>query len=117
MMYRWHTGGIAWLLHRLSGIALAFYLVLHIWVIHSLSLGSERFDQTMEFLGSPLFKVLEIGLLGTIVYHALNGIRVLIIDFGNGAHYQKHLFWILVVGLGGLLTLFGAIPILAGLFA
>ncbi|MFC1888371.1 succinate dehydrogenase, cytochrome b556 subunit [Thermodesulfobacteriota bacterium] len=117
MMYRWHTGGIAWLLHRLSGIALAFYLVLHIWVIHSLSLGSERFDQTMDFLGSPVFKLLEIGLLGTIVYHALNGIRVLIIDFGNGAQYHKQLFWILVVGLGGLLTIAGAIPILLGFFA
>ena len=115
MIYRWHTGGIAWLLHRLSGIALTFYLVLHIWVIHSLGRGPERFDATMEFLGSPLFRVFEVGLLGTIVYHALNGIRVVIVDFGSGALYHKRLFWILVVGLGGLITMAGAVPILLGL--
>ena len=63
-------GSWAWILHRLSGLALIFYLSLHIWVINTLTLGPEKFDQLMKFLNSPLFKLLEVGLWGIILFHA-----------------------------------------------
>ena len=95
--YRWKTGMWAWVLHRLSGLALIFYLTLHIWVIHHLSLGPRRFNQIMQFLGHPVFKLLEIGLIGVIIYHSLNGLRVILIDFGLGIEKQKLIFWILMI--------------------
>ncbi len=39
MMYRWHAGYVAWLLNRITGILITFYLVMHIWVIHHLAHG------------------------------------------------------------------------------
>lgn len=92
--YKWRIGMAAWFLHRLSGLALIFYLCLHIYVIHNLAYGEKRFNETMQFLGSPLFKLLEIGLLGVILYHAFNGLRIIIIDFWGGTRIQKKLFLI-----------------------
>jgi len=106
---------VAWLLHRLSGLALTFYLCLHIYVIHSLTYGPERFNAMMKFLGSPLFKALEIGLFGVILYHAFNGIRVIIIDFWGGSRIQKQLFYILMA-VAALLFLAGAARMIGHLF-
>ena len=96
-MYRWRTGGIAWLLHRLSGVALAAYLPMHIWVNHHLSQGPEQYNEIMRILAMPVFKILEVGLWGVILYHTLNGIRILLIDLGPGVKYQKQLFWAVVI--------------------
>jgi succinate dehydrogenase / fumarate reductase cytochrome b subunit len=95
--YRIHLGTFAWILHRLSGLALIFYLLLHIWVIHHLMVGAESFDGVMEFLGTPLWKFLEIGLIGVIMYHLFNGLRVTLIDMGVMVERQKLLFGITVV--------------------
>lgn len=89
-------GSWAWILHRLSGLALIFYLCLHIWVINTLTLGPGKFDSVMTFLASPLFKILEVGLWGVIMYHAFNGARIVIVDFFMGSLFHKKMFFILV---------------------
>ncbi len=38
--YRPHPGYLAWLLHRVTGLGLAFYIFTHIWVIHHISRGA-----------------------------------------------------------------------------
>lgn len=89
-------GSWAWILHRLSGLALIFYLTLHIWVINTLTMGPEKFDRVTRFLSSPLFKLLEVGLWGVILYHAFNGVRVVIVDFFKGSLAHKKLFVVLI---------------------
>ncbi|MGD2090096.1 MAG: succinate dehydrogenase, cytochrome b556 subunit [Candidatus Aminicenantes bacterium] len=89
-------GSWAWILHRLSGLALIFYLTLHIWVINTLTMGPEKFNNVTQFLSSPLFKLLEAGLWGVILYHAFNGIRVVIVDFFKGSLMHKKLFAVLI---------------------
>jgi len=115
MRYRWHLGYVAWLLNRITGIAITGYLVLHIWVIHHLTKGPEAFNQVMDFLQQPLFKLGEIGLLGIVLYHAANGVRLLFIEWGGGARNQKRLFW-WVMAAGVVLFIFGAYPILFSAF-
>jgi succinate dehydrogenase / fumarate reductase cytochrome b subunit len=102
MIYRWHLGYVAWLLNRVTGIAIAVYLAIHIWVIHHLTQGPEGFDKVMRFVQQPLFKLGEIGLLGVILYHAMNGLRILCIEWGTG--YR-------VMAIGVVLFVFGALPI------
>jgi succinate dehydrogenase / fumarate reductase cytochrome b subunit len=95
--YRIHLGTLAWLLHRLSGLALIFYLLLHIWVIHHLIGGERSFNGIMELFNNPLFKFLEVGLIGVIFYHLFNGLRVTLVDMGVLVERQKLLFGIIVV--------------------
>ncbi len=96
LSYYKFTGSWAWILHRLSGLALIFYLSAHIWVISTISKGPEGFNRVMGVLASPLFKLLEIGLWGVILFHAFNGIRVVIVDFWKGSLNHKKLFYIMI---------------------
>jgi succinate dehydrogenase / fumarate reductase cytochrome b subunit len=91
------VGSWAWILHRLSGLALVFYITLHIWVINTLTQGPEKFETIMNFLNSPLFKYLEVGLWGIILFHAFNGVRIIIVDFFKGSFAQKKVFSILIL--------------------
>jgi succinate dehydrogenase / fumarate reductase, cytochrome b subunit len=110
--YSWqYSGMLAWMIQRVSGLLLLFYLFLHVLTINKLSQGPAAFDQAMSFFQRPAFKLLEIALLGTVVLHALNGIRITLIDLGMGHEKQRQLFWLLALGIGGLIFLAGAIPI------
>ncbi len=106
--YRYHTGTVAWIFHRLSGLALILYLVLHIWVIHNLD-NPAGFNKVMAFLNEPIFKLLELGLWGVIIYHAINGLRIILVDFFGGSKNQKKLFWGVVV-IGIIVFIAGAVP-------
>lgn len=90
------VGSWAWILHRLSGLGLIFYLTLHIWVINTLTLGEETFNDVAAFLNSPLFKLLEVGLWGIILFHAFNGVRIVIVDFFKGSLFHKKLFFVMI---------------------
>lgn len=108
--YRWHLGSIAWILHRITGLLLVFYLLLHIWVTHHISQGPEGFNKVMSVVQQPLFLLLEIGLLGTVLYHAFNGLRIIIVEFAdNGASAHKTIFGIMMA-IAGILFLIGGIP-------
>jgi len=90
--YAWHSGTLAWLFHRISGAALTFYLVLHIWVTHHVGKSPEEFDALMKLFTTPLFKIGEIGILAAIIYHGLNGVRVILVDLGIGVRHQEKMF-------------------------
>lgn len=111
MRYRWQPGFWAFLMMRISGVALTFYLILHIYVLHHLLDGPAAFDELMKTVQSPLFKLFEVALLGAVLYHALNGVRILWIDFGSGSKTHIVWFWAMM-SLGVVFFILGAIPIL-----
>ena len=105
------SGMTAHVVQRATGLLLLLYLFLHVRTIHELSKGPAAFDRAMAAFHHPLFKLLEIALLGTVILHALNGIRITLIDLGVGHERQRRLFWTYAVGAGALLFLAGAIPL------
>ena len=95
----WTTIGMwAWLLHRLTGIGLVSYIFLHIALMSSSLLrGQEAFNTMLSVLmGHPLFELLDTLLLGAVLYHSFNGIRILLFDLGIGIDIstQKITFWV-----------------------
>jgi succinate dehydrogenase / fumarate reductase cytochrome b subunit len=85
------TGMWAWLLFRISGLILVFYLGAHIIVT---SMGQfDKFDGLMEFFDKPVMVLLDLALVVAILYHALNGVRIILMDFGVGIHRHKIMFW------------------------
>ena len=93
-----HTrvGWWAWALHRVTGIALVLYLFAHIGVISTAIAGGKTFDDVLAFLQTPLFVVLDLLLLAALVYHAANGIRVILFDLGIGIRAQAAFWWVVV---------------------
>lgn len=101
---------VAWTIQRVTGVLLLFYLFLHVHTVSKLSQGPAAFDQAVRTFNSPFWKLLEIGLLGIVVLHAFNGIRITLVDWGAGVGKQRQLFWALTIGAGLLVFLAGAIP-------
>lgn len=116
MRYRWDVGFVAWLLMRISGVLIVLFLLMHLFVLSHLGLGKEAFEGFffVRLADKPLNKLLELGLVGCLLYHGLNGIRVCLVDFAGGVFVQKRLFWT-VVGLGAAMFVVAAIPIVSKL--
>ena len=91
MVYRRHSGSWAWIFHRISGIALTVYLFVHIYALSTLSKGRTAFTEEMDMFREPIFMVLEFLLFLPVIYHSLNGLRIVLIDFGKGARTDKSL--------------------------
>lgn len=111
-VYSGDLGQYAWIMHRATGLGILFFLLVHIIDIMLIGLGRDVYDETVEFYGNPWLILMEILLVGAVIYHTLNGLRIILIDFwGKGVHYQKQLFWIAIAG-SVLLTLPAAIVII-----
>lgn len=104
------TGFISFVLRRFTGLALVFYLFMHMWVISSANSGPEVFNARLNFFQLPIFKILEIGLLAAVVYHAFDGIRLLIVHYLEVTEYRKSLFYA-AFAVAALLTIAGGLPI------
>jgi succinate dehydrogenase / fumarate reductase cytochrome b subunit len=92
------TGTAAWLLQRLSGLFLTLYLIAHIFVIGTAVQGEETFDDLLSTFEKTPFLILDAGLVGVVAFHALNGVRLILLDFAIGLRLQKLLFWVSFVG-------------------
>jgi succinate dehydrogenase / fumarate reductase cytochrome b subunit len=104
------TGFLSFILRRVSGMALVIYLGLHIIAIGSVNSGARSFDEAMNFLQQPLFKLAEIALLAAVVYHAFDGIRLLIVHYLNVTEYRKSMFYAVFV-VSAILVIAGGVPI------
>lgn len=113
-MYR-STGFISFFLRRLTGVALVIYLFLHMWVIGSALQGPEVFNARLNMVQTPFFKLMEIALLAAVVYHAFDGIRLLVVHWFNVTEYRKSLFYAAFV-VSAILVIAGGIPILLFMF-
>jgi succinate dehydrogenase / fumarate reductase, cytochrome b subunit len=98
--YKKFPGSWAWLLHRITGLGLTAYVLVHIHTLSSLQQGPEAFNAKMQVFMQPHWIFAAWILFGLVIYHTLNGIRIVIIDFGNGARYHKQLLYgAVVIGL------------------
>ncbi len=101
----------AWLLHRVSGLVLVLYLFAHIWVISHAQQGAGAFDRMFQTLERPLFVILDVALTAAVLYHGLNGVRVLLFDFGIGIRTHKSLYYALMALAAALLVVFAYVSI------
>jgi len=116
MRYRWDIGFVAWLLMRISGVLIVIFLLMHLFVLSRLGLGKEAFESFffVRLAEHPINKLLELGLIGCVLYHGLNGIRICAMDLGWGIHSQKRLYWA-AVAVAAVIFVAAAIPILSHL--
>jgi succinate dehydrogenase / fumarate reductase, cytochrome b subunit len=89
------TGMWAWLFFRISGLILVFYLGAHIIIISTAQFSADgsTFTDVMKFLEHPVALVLDLALVVAVLYHALNGVRIILMDFGIGIQRHKIIFW------------------------
>jgi succinate dehydrogenase / fumarate reductase cytochrome b subunit len=93
--YRGGPGMIAWALHRIAGVGIILFLALHIFDIFLMHFGQEAFDSLLVLYRHPLFRTTELLLLFGLLYHALNGLRIIILDlFPSSSRFQTRLWYV-----------------------
>jgi succinate dehydrogenase cytochrome b subunit len=80
-MYRGGPGMLAWALHRITGIGVLLFLFMHILETTMLGFGPGLYNSTINIYRQLWFKPIEFLLVAAVIYHAGNGIIVMIIDF------------------------------------
>lgn len=84
-------------LHMVTGVALLSYIVIHAMTMLLLLLGEEKFNAVMSIMHSPYILILEMFLLLCVLFHALNGIRILFFNAGLWIEDQKEIAWTVIV--------------------
>lgn len=88
---RSHAAYWAFLVHRLSGLALAAFLPLHFWVLGSALQGEARLGEFLSWSEQPLVKLAEWGLVLLLAAHLTGGLRLLALEFLPWRNWQKTL--------------------------
>ena len=93
-LYRGGQGMWSWVAQRITGIAVFFFLYVHVLDTALVRVSPEAYDLIIATYKTPIVNLLEVGLVGAALYHALNGLRVIAVDFwARGPRYQRQMLW------------------------
>jgi len=86
-----HPAYWAFVVHRVSGVALALFLPLHFWALAQALQGEARLESFLRWTDQPLVKVAETGLVLLLAAHMTGGMRLLMLEFMHWRDWQKSL--------------------------
>jgi succinate dehydrogenase / fumarate reductase cytochrome b subunit len=93
-LYRGHEGMWSWVLHRITGVGMYFFLLVHILDTATIRLDPELYNVVMEAYKTPIMGLGEAALVAAIVFHAFNGLRIILVDMTRWAvRHQRALFY------------------------
>ena len=96
-LYRGKTGMWSWVLHRITGLSIFFFLLVHTLDTALVRLDPVAYNEVIATYKTPIIGFAELGLVAAILFHALNGVRIILIDFWRkGAKYQNLMFWVVI---------------------
>ncbi len=96
-LYRGREGMWSWVLHRITGVAIFFFLLVHILDTALVRVSPEAYNAVIGTYKTPIMGLGEAALVAAIGLHALNGLRIILIDFTEfGTRHQKAMFWIAI---------------------
>jgi len=96
-LYRGREGMWSWVLHRITGVAIFFFLLVHILDTSLVRVSPEAYNAVIGTYQTPLMGLGEVALVGAIVFHAFNGLRIILVDFWSWAtRNQKVLFYVVI---------------------
>ncbi len=94
-LYRGDPGMWSWVLHRITGATIFFFLFVHVLDTALVRVSPEAYNAVIETYKTPIVGLMEIGLVAAVLFHALNGVRVILIDFwSEGPRYQRQMLWV-----------------------
>ena len=107
-LYRGREGMWSWVAHRVTGVLIFFFLFAHVLDTALVRVSPDSYNRIMDTYKTPLVNLMEIGLFGAVLFHALNGLRIILMDFTDwGTKYHRQLWY----GVLGVTTIIG-VPVL-----
>ena len=93
-LYRGREGMWSWVAHRVTGVAIFFFLLVHVLDTALVRVSPGSYNDVIGTYKNPIMGLGEAGLVAAIVFHAFNGIRVMLVDFwSKGTRYQRVMLW------------------------
>ncbi|GAC56683.1 succinate dehydrogenase cytochrome b subunit [Gordonia hirsuta DSM 44140 = NBRC 16056] len=115
-LYRGDPGMWAWVLQRITGVTIFFFLFVHVLDTAVIRVNENTYTEIIATYQTWYIGLMEIGLVFCVLWHAINGLRVILIDFwGNGPKYQRQMLWTVLV-VFAVLFIAGAVRLLQILF-
>ncbi|WP_131769614.1 succinate dehydrogenase, cytochrome b556 subunit, partial [Candidatus Protofrankia californiensis] len=83
-----------WVAHRITGVLIFFFLFAHVLDTALVRVSPSSYDTVIATYKSPIVNLMEVGLVAAVLFHALNGIRIVLIDFwGSGPRFQRQMLY------------------------
>ncbi len=106
-----HRNAVGWYLQRITGAALLMLLVAHFWVEHFMSAelrrGELSYEAILSRISNPLWQYIDIAFLVIALYHGLNGVRNIVLDFSRVGPLAARVITALLVAVGLLWAYWG----------
>lgn len=107
------VAGRGFVLQRLTGLGLVAYMYVHLVVLSLLLFGESSWSDFLSVVTAKSFLVFDVLLLGAVLFHALNGVRVALVGSGIAVRHERLLFR-LVLAIGAAALGYAALHILGG---
>jgi succinate dehydrogenase / fumarate reductase cytochrome b subunit len=116
-VYKGRSGQWAFVLHRITGFLVFMFLLLHVVDVSLINYrGGHLYNDVHALYGNILLRLFEVGLLFGLLYHSLNGLRIVMVDFFPGAVKNQRNLFSIVLGLSVLGTIIGGVIIVKPYF-
>ena len=97
-LYRGREGMWSWVAHRITGVTIFFFLFAHVIDTAMVRVSPEAYNHAVELYKNPVVGFMEIGLVAAVLFHALNGVRLVLVDFWwQGPRRQRQMFYGVIV--------------------
>jgi succinate dehydrogenase / fumarate reductase cytochrome b subunit len=106
VVYKGRSGQWAFVGHRISGFLVFMFLLLHIVDVSMINIDAELYDELHALYGNVLLRLFEVGLLFALLFHSMNGLRIVAVDFFPGVIRNERKLFVAVLAI----TLIAGIP-------
>ena len=90
--YKGGIGQWSWAAHRITGVGVVAFLFAHILDTFAVGFGPELYNETISLYKQWWFKPFEVALVGAVLFHSLNGLRIILFDFWPGLALKQKQF-------------------------
>jgi len=88
----------SWVAHRVTGVLIFFFLFAHVLDTALVRVSPESYNAVIETYKNPIVAVMEVGLVGAVLFHAFNGVRIMLVDFwSKGVRLQRQMLAVVLV--------------------
>jgi succinate dehydrogenase / fumarate reductase cytochrome b subunit len=93
-LYRGREGMWSWVAHRVTGVLIFFFLFAHVMDTALVRVSPEAYNEVIGTYKNPIVGLGEAGLVAAVIFHAFNGVRLILVDFwSKGPRYQRQMLW------------------------
>ena len=96
-LYRGREGMWSWVAHRVTGMLIFVFLFAHVLDTALVRVSPDAYNTVISSYKNPVVGLGEAGLVAAVIFHAFNGVRIMLVDFwSQGPRYQRQMLWAVV---------------------